>query len=119
MNEKTRMLSHEEEKIICLEEEAMNQGEYMSSALNQYAAAHGEGHPNAEWILSPCDTWERNPYYVGKSGPHPEEMDAIFESMEDNDWYCFDCNRVVEDNGRCSSCNKTEHYNEEKRDARS
>ena len=31
--------------------------------------------PDREWILTPYDTWERNPSYTGPRGPHPEEPD--------------------------------------------
>jgi hypothetical protein len=26
-----------------------------------------------EYILSPYDTWHRNPFYTGEPGPHPED----------------------------------------------
>lgn len=53
--------------------EGLSDGAYMSLALRQYAAAHGEAEPQREWILSPYDTWEKNPYFVGKPGRHPED----------------------------------------------
>lgn len=54
-------------------QEHMTQGEYMSEALAQYARAHGEAEPEREWILSPYDTWHRNPFYRGPRGRHPED----------------------------------------------
>lgn len=53
--------------------EGLSDGAYMSLALRQYAAAHGEAEPRREWILSPYDTWEKNPYFTGKPGRHPED----------------------------------------------
>ena len=46
--------------------------EWRAAALNQYAEAYGEERPNTEYILSPYDTWLRNPYYRGRKGPHPD-----------------------------------------------
>ena len=51
----------------------MSSSEYMSEALNQYAGAYGEEREEQEWILSPFDTWHKNPYYTGTPGRHPEE----------------------------------------------
>lgn len=42
-------------------------------AFKEYARNAGEETPNEEWILTPWDTWERNPWYQGKPGLHPEE----------------------------------------------
>jgi len=46
--------------------------EWRHAALHQYAEAYGEERPNVEYILSPYDTWLRNPYYTGAPGPHPD-----------------------------------------------
>lgn len=46
--------------------------EWRAAALDQYAEAYGEDRPNTEYILSPYDTWLRNPYYRGRKGPHPD-----------------------------------------------
>lgn len=48
-----------------------------SNDLASLAAARGEEHPERPWILTPFDTWERNPFYDGSKGPfesipHPE-----------------------------------------------
>lgn len=54
-------------------QDAMSQGEYMSAALSQYAGVYGAEDVTREWILSPYDTWHKNPYYVGPPGRHPED----------------------------------------------
>ncbi len=54
-------------------QDCMSQGEYMSAALRQYAGAYGEVDPDRAWILTPFDTWERNPHYVGPPVRHPED----------------------------------------------
>ena len=56
--------------------------EWRSAALNQYAEAYGEERPDVEYILSPYDTWLRNPYYTGAPGPHPD-FDQPDEPEED------------------------------------
>lgn len=53
--------------------EGLSDGAYMSLALRQYAAAHGEAHPDQEWISTPYDTWEKNPFFRGTPGRHPED----------------------------------------------
>ena len=50
----------------------MSNSEWRRGALDQYAEAYGEERPNVEYILSPYDTWLRNPYYTGAPGPHPD-----------------------------------------------
>ena len=42
-------------------------------AFAEYARNAGEGHPEQEWILTPWDTWQRNPWFTGKPGRHPED----------------------------------------------
>ncbi len=44
-------------------------------ALKQYAEVYGEQDTESEWILTPFDTWERNPFYKGEPTPHPECYD--------------------------------------------
>ena len=61
------------ERDDALAQDAMSAGEYHSCALKQYAAAYGEEHLDSAWILSPFDTWERNPLYSGPPQPHPED----------------------------------------------
>jgi hypothetical protein len=74
---------YEEEKERVLAEEAMSEGEYMSEALHQYASAHGAERPQCAWILSPFDTWERNPYYNGPEVAHPE--DSCWDYVDEED----------------------------------
>lgn len=61
----------------------MSDGEYMTAAVGQYASAHGADAPDSAWILSPFDTWEKNPHYKGPKQPHPE--DAIGMTAEEYD----------------------------------
>jgi len=65
--------SYSRERDDALAMEAMTDGEYHAAALNQYADAHGADRTDAAWILSPFDTWERNPHYAGPPQPHPED----------------------------------------------
>lgn len=44
-------------------------------AVRQYASAYGAEQPDSAWILSPYDTWERNPFYNGPPVRHPEDYD--------------------------------------------
>ena len=62
-------------------QDCMSQGEYMTAALHQYGAAYGETMPERAWILTPFDTWEKNPYYVGPPVRHPE--DDCYDEEED------------------------------------
>lgn len=46
--------------------------------LKQLAEARGVDAPGCAWVLSPFDTWHRNPHYDGRHGPaesirHPED----------------------------------------------
>lgn len=61
------------EMIDDLRDEKMTQGEYVSSAVNQHAAALGFENRKQAWILSPFDTWGKNPYYTGPPVPHPDD----------------------------------------------
>lgn len=61
------------ERDDALAQDAMSQGEYMSCAFGQYAAAYGAEDPAREWILSPYDTWHKNPFFTGTPGRHPED----------------------------------------------
>lgn len=47
-----------------------------SDACREYARNYGMDHPEHAWVLTPWDTWERNPAYIGPRMPHPE--DAIY-----------------------------------------
>ncbi len=44
-----------------------------SEARAEYAANAGAESADREYILTPWDTWEVNPYYRGPRGPHPED----------------------------------------------
>lgn len=46
-----------------------------NEALAEYAANAGEERPDRQWILTPWDTWERNPKYHGPPQRHPEDDD--------------------------------------------
>ena len=75
-----RTIEQQREYQADMDQASMSQGEYMSEALHQYAAAHGEDRPDQAWILSPFDTWESNPFYNGPAGaPHPEDEAACEE----------------------------------------
>ena len=36
----------------------------------------GSENPDKEYILTDYDVWEKNPYYHGPAGPHPEDDEA-------------------------------------------
>ncbi len=44
----------------------------ISDTCREYAANSGQYRPKEPWILTPYDTWERNPCYAGPEVPHPE-----------------------------------------------
>jgi hypothetical protein len=46
---------------------------YLQEAVAEYARQHGAVETERAWILSPFDTWERNPSYRGPAVPHPED----------------------------------------------
>jgi len=43
------------------------------AAHAEYIFNAGMDNPDQEWILSPWDSWGRNPFYKGPATPHPEE----------------------------------------------
>jgi hypothetical protein len=47
-----------------------------SEQVSQWARAEGAESPETGWILSPFDTWERNPSYRGPEVPHPEDEEG-------------------------------------------
>lgn len=67
--------------------ESMSYNEWRHAALHQYAEAYGAERPDVEYILSPYDTWHRNPFYTGAPGPHPEDTpyDAAGDGWGDAD----------------------------------
>lgn len=44
-----------------------------SESIKEYASNAGMDNPDTAWILTPYDTWERNPSYRGEPVPHPED----------------------------------------------
>jgi hypothetical protein len=46
---------------------------FEQEAVREYTRHVGAEHPDQEWILSPFDSWEKNPFYTGKPGRHPED----------------------------------------------
>jgi hypothetical protein len=51
--------------------------EWHAMALHQYAEAYGEERPDHEYILSPYDTWLKNPFFTGTAGPHPDDWEKM------------------------------------------
>ncbi len=51
----------------------MDDGTYYHMAFKEYARNVGAEFPDRPWILTPMDTWERNPFYRGPPAPHPED----------------------------------------------
>ena len=44
-----------------------------SDAMREYADNVGRENRDCAWILTPYDTWKRNPFYTGPEVPHPED----------------------------------------------
>lgn len=44
----------------------------LEDACREYAQDYGKEHSQSQWLLTPWDTWERNPHYSGPDQPHPE-----------------------------------------------
>ena len=65
-----------------MEDEYFGKATYGDS-MREYARNAGSDRPKNPWILTPWDTWERNPYYSGPEAPHPENPE--FDSNQDND----------------------------------
>ena len=47
-----------------------------TESCREYARNAGSEQPWREYIVTPFDTLERNPYYVGPPGPHPDDYEA-------------------------------------------
>ena len=45
----------------------------MSEACKEFACNAGMDNPGDAWILTPWDSWERNPFYSGPPVRHPED----------------------------------------------
>ena len=74
-------MTYSHERDDALAQEAMALGDYNSMATRQYADAHGSVDTAAAWILTPFDSWERNPHYVGPAMPHPEDWTDELEAQ--------------------------------------
>jgi hypothetical protein len=59
-------------------------------AVREYARNAGSENADQAWILSPYDTWERNPFYVGPPARHPEDdygdYDDAVELVDEPVW---------------------------------
>lgn len=55
------------------EEEVFSKLATHGEAAREYGINAGADHPDRCWILTPWDTWERNPFYSGAPQPHPED----------------------------------------------
>lgn len=55
--------------------DSLSDSQWRSAAVSQFAADRGQFRPDQAWILSPYDTWEANPHYMGPVQPHPESGD--------------------------------------------
>jgi hypothetical protein len=46
----------------------------MDEQVAQWIWAYGAESPDKEWMLSPFDTWHRNPHFTGvRTEGHPED----------------------------------------------
>ena len=63
------------EYVEDMRQESLTQGQYMDEALSEYAQNAEIENTEVAWILSPFDTWERNPFYNGPEVGHPEDED--------------------------------------------
>lgn len=52
-----------------------------SEARAEYARNAGADDPSRCWILTPWDTWEKNPHYRGPAVRHPE--DDVYDGWMD------------------------------------
>jgi hypothetical protein len=53
-----------------------------ADAMREYAWNVGRERRDLEWISTPYDTWEKNPFFEGTPGPHPEDWNKIDEYTE-------------------------------------
>jgi len=56
----------------------------IAAAAREYVANAGAHQPEKEWILTPYDSWERNPHYQGEPGVHPEDLAYPIQSKQNN-----------------------------------
>jgi hypothetical protein len=45
--------------------------ESIRKSIRKYTSNYGMEHQNQAWILSPYDTWEKNPHYIRIIATHP------------------------------------------------
>ena len=64
--------------------ESLTQGELMVGACREYARNVGHDCPDVEWISTNFDTWERNPFFTGVPGRHPEAEDYDLSDVDDH-----------------------------------
>lgn len=57
---------------------------FEQESVREYARNHGHMNPEQAWILSPLDSWEKNPWYHGPAVPHPESSDSD-EGYDENE----------------------------------
>ena len=62
------------EREDALWNESLSQGAAYQSSAREWAASVGSENPHLEWISTNYDTYERNPFYRGAPGPHPEYL---------------------------------------------
>lgn len=70
-----------------------------SEALAEYALNAGRENPGRQWILTPWDTWERNPAYAGPPQRHPEDDHDEEPPMAQ----CGDCGCTLDNFGWCTA----------------
>ena len=68
---------NEQDAYELWEWEQQRERDYVPMSLGEQVdeAMHYEGqlHPDKAWLLSPYDTWHKNPFYSGPEVPHPED----------------------------------------------
>ena len=55
------------------DEDNMDAPATVSEAISEWARNVGRENQDRQWLLSDCDTWERNPFYTGPDQGHPED----------------------------------------------
>lgn len=45
----------------------------IEDAVREYVYNVGRENKDRAWILSPFDSWHKNPFYTGPKVPHPED----------------------------------------------
>lgn len=76
------MLCYSYEQYEEMENERFNGRVTVEDSIREWVYIVGQDSPDTEWFATDYDTWERNPYYTGKPGPHPE--DYHYEENEGN-----------------------------------